>query len=105
LLGRPIFNKPLEMRFGRIGLGLLIVGAVLFIISLFMRTAEPAWFLLVPSAMFAMTGIQLGTNWMLVKTLAELSQREMKASKDIGAAESDDNAVVIRSSGAEKALA
>jgi len=97
LLGRPIFNKPLEMRFGRIGLGLLIVGAVLFIASLFVNTSgEPAWFLLVPSAMFVMTGIQLGTNWMLVKTLDQLARRDLHAEADLGEASEDDNAVIIR---------
>lgn len=97
LFGRPIFNRPLEMRFGRIGLGLLVVGAALFIISLFVQSAEPAWFLLVPSAMFVMTGIQLGTNWMLIKTLSDLSKRDLKAEMDLGGnGEGMDNSVVFR---------
>lgn len=97
LFGRPIFNNPLEMRFGRIGLGLLIVGAVLFVASLFVNNnGQPAWFLLVPSAMFVMTGIQLGTNWMLIKTLDQLAQRDLRAEKDLGSASEDDNAVIIR---------
>jgi len=97
LLGRPIFNRPLEMKFGRIGLGLLIVGAVLFVVSLFVNNSgEPAWFLLVPSAMFVMTGIQLGTNWMLVKTLDQLARRDLHAEADLGEASEDDNAVIIR---------
>lgn len=105
LFGRPIFNNPLEMRFGRIGLALLIVGAVLFVLSLFVRSGEPAWFLLVPSAMFAMTGVQLGTNWMLIKTLAELSKRDLKTERDLGAGEADDNAVVIRRTNEMKKVA
>jgi len=97
LLGRPIFNQPLEMKFGRIGLALLIVGGLLFIASLFVRSTEgPAWFLLVPSAMFVITGIQLGTSWMLVKTLSNLATRDMKAEADIGSEIDDDNAIVIR---------
>ncbi|MBL8164971.1 MAG: glycosyltransferase family 2 protein [Anaerolineae bacterium] len=105
LLGRPIFNKPLEMRFGRIGLALLLIGGVLFVLSLFVRSSEPAWFLLVPSAMFAMTGVQLGTNWMLIKTLSELSKRDLKTELDLGATDSDDNAVVIRRTNEMKKVA
>ncbi|HEX2909062.1 MAG TPA: glycosyltransferase [Phototrophicaceae bacterium] len=97
LFGRPIFNKPMEFKFGRIGLGLLIFGAVLFIASLFVRTVEPAWFLLVPSAMFVMTGIQFGTTWMLIKTLATLNTRELSAASDLGlSGENADNSVVFR---------
>jgi hypothetical protein len=101
LFGRPIFNNPLEMKFGRIGLGLLIVSAVLFVAALFARRGEdPAWFLLVPSAMFAITGVQLGTNWMLIKTLAQLSSRELKAQADLATTGTDaENAVVIRKQG------
>ncbi len=97
LLGRPIFNKPMEFKFGRIGLGLLIFGVALFVASLFVQGNEPAWFLLVPSAMFVMTGIQFGTTWMLIKTLATLSVRELKAASDLGiAGEGADNVVVFR---------
>lgn len=96
LFGRPIFNQPLEMKFGRIGLALLIIGALLFFASLFVRSADgPAWFLLVPSAMFVTTGIQLGTSWMLVKTLSNLATRDIKALADIGSVD-EDNSVVIR---------
>src|SRR5690606_17831506 len=63
LFGRPVFHKPLERRFGTIGIGLFAVGALLFIAAaIFPNNNEPAWFLLVPSAMFVMTGIQLGTS-------------------------------------------
>jgi glycosyltransferase involved in cell wall biosynthesis len=98
LFGRPIFNKPMEMKFGTIGAILLVIGAVLFIASLFVsNNGEPAWFLLVPSAMFVMTGVQLGTSWMLVKTLATLSTRELKTEADLGLnGDGMDNSVVIR---------
>ena len=45
--------------------------------------AEPAWFLLVPSAMFVMTGIQLLTSWLLGYLLTELSKRELNAEADL----------------------
>ncbi len=97
LFGRPIFNKPLEMKFGTIGAGLILVGAILFIVALIVGKTETAWYLLLPSAMLVMTGVQLGTNWLLIKTLAELSQRDLRTAADLtGGTEGDENAVVIR---------
>lgn len=97
LFGRPIFGKPMEMKFGTIGMIFLVIGAVMFLAALIASPAEPLWFLLVPSAMFAITGIQLGTCWMLIKMLAQLSQRESLAAGDLMANdESAENAVVIR---------
>ncbi|MBL8154841.1 MAG: glycosyltransferase family 2 protein [Anaerolineae bacterium] len=97
LFGRPIFGKPMEMKFGTIGMIFLVIGAVLFLAALIVSPGEPLWFLLVPSAMFAITGIQLGTCWMLIKMLAQLSQRESLAAGDLVANdEAAENAVVIR---------
>jgi len=98
LFGRPIFNKPLEMKFGTIGAALIVFGAVLFIGAIFAgRGGNPEWVLLVPSAMFVITGIQLGTCWMIIKTLATLSERENKAAGDMIANDvNDENAVIIR---------
>jgi len=98
LLGRPIFNKPLEMKFGTIGAVLIVVGIVLFLVALFTQhEGEPSWSLLVPSAMFVITGIQLGTNWMIIKTLATLSQRDIKAAGDLVANDENvENAIIIR---------
>jgi hypothetical protein len=103
LFGRPIFNKPMEMKFGTIGALMLAVGALLFIVALFAGRTEPAWHLLIPSAMFVMTGVQLGTSWMLVKTLATLSTRELKAEMDLGLSNDGvDNSIVIRRTGEMK---
>jgi glycosyltransferase involved in cell wall biosynthesis len=97
LFGRPIFNKPLEMKFGTIGALLILAGGILFVVALIVGTTEPAWYLLIPSAMLVMTGVQLGTNWLLVKTLAELSLRELRATSDLsGGLDGDENALVIR---------
>lgn len=97
LFGRPIFGKPMEMKFGTIGMIFLVIGAVLFLAALIASPTEPLWFLLVPSAMFAITGIQLGTCWMLIKMLAQLSQRDLLAAGDMVANdEAAENSVVIR---------
>jgi hypothetical protein len=53
--------------------------------------------------MFVVTGVQLGTSWMLVKTLATLSTRELKAEADLGLnGDGLDNSVVIRRTGEMK---
>lgn len=93
LFGRPMFRKPLEQSFGTIGVALLVFGVVVFIASLFVHGSEPAWFLLVPSAMFVLTGTQLATSWLLVKVLTELSKRDLKVEADLGATEAEVNIV------------
>jgi magnesium-transporting ATPase (P-type) len=86
LFGRPVFRQPLEQRFGVIGTALFVFGVALFAVAVLLPNAgEPAWFLLVPSAMFIMTGIQLGMSWLLVKVLTELSKRDLKVEADLGA--------------------
>ncbi len=98
LFGRPLFKKPFEMKFGTIGAILIAFGVVLFIAALIAgRGGAPEWVLLVPSAMFVITGIQLGTCWMIIKTLMMLSDREIKAAGDLIANDvNDENAVIIR---------
>lgn len=98
LFGRPVFRKPLEQRFGTIGVGLFVVGLLLFVAAVFFANgSQPAWFLLVPSAMFVMTGIQLGTSWLLVYLLSELSKRDLKVVADLGSDINplEDNTVVL----------
>ncbi|MCB9454260.1 MAG: glycosyltransferase family 2 protein [Anaerolineaceae bacterium] len=97
LFGRPMFRKPLEQRFGSIGALLTLVGIVLFIAGVLANSSEPAWTLLVLSAMFVMTGIQLMTSWLLVKVLGQLTQRDLRVASDMGSATNDENAVVITS--------
>ncbi len=98
LFGRPVFRKPLEQRFGHIGIGLLALGFGLFVAGIARNTAQPAWYLLVPGIMFVMTGIQLCTSWLLVKLLTDLSKRDLKVEADLGlngAGNADDNAVIF----------
>lgn len=101
LFGRPVFRQPLEQRFGQIGIGLLLVGVVLFVIAaVTSRGGEPTWYLLVPSAMFVMSGIQLTTSWMLVKVLSDLSKRDLGIMSDLGTdGTAGDNAIIIRRDG------
>jgi glycosyltransferase involved in cell wall biosynthesis len=98
LFGRPVFRKPLEQRFGIIGLVMSVIGLALFVAGIISDSAQPAWYLLVPGVMFVMTGIQLSTSWLLVKVLTELSKRDLKVEADLGlngAANHDENAVIF----------
>lgn len=98
LFGRPVFRKPLEQRFGHMGIALLVAGLALFVAGIISNSAQPAWYLLIPGVMFVMTGIQLCTSWLLVKLLADLSKRDLKVETDLGlngAVSHDDNAVIF----------
>jgi hypothetical protein len=96
LFGRPVVRQPLEHRFGIFGGVLLAVGVVMFTAAVFAsRGAGPAWFLLGPSALFVMTGIQLRTSWMLIYLLTELSKRELKAEADLGFNTPEEESIVL----------
>jgi hypothetical protein len=84
LFGRPVFQRPLEHRFGTTGVALLVIGVLMFGAAVLNPSSDPAWFLLVPSAMFVMTGIQLLTSWMLVYVLSELAKRDLRVDADLG---------------------
>ena len=78
-------RQPLEYRFGVTGIGLLLVGIVMFVLAVTMPSSpDPAWFLLVPSAMFVMSGIQLGTSCLLIYVLRQVSHRALKVDADLG---------------------
>ncbi len=88
LFGKPIFDPPLETHFGWMGfLGLLTgIGLGLASLVLGIRGWEIArlWLYMLGSAMFILVGVQLIIYWVLMHVLAELSQREELARKDMG---------------------
>jgi len=90
LLGRPIFQAPLEARFGWLGLAAMGAGFLIYLLAIWQNWTSAAsvapWFAPAVSAIMVLTGIQLVTSWLLVILLAELSEREMKASEDLGEA-------------------
>jgi glycosyltransferase involved in cell wall biosynthesis len=83
LFGRPIFKTPIDRQFGWMGLASVIAGLVVGLISmgLGLRGWEIGrlWLYLLGSAMFILVGVQLAIYWVLLRTLEELSQREMPA--------------------------
>jgi hypothetical protein len=87
LFGRPIFDPPLDRQFGWLGLVALLAGAALAVASLVLALQgwliEQLWLYLVGSALFMLVGLQLIISWVLMRTLEEISQREMRADLDM----------------------
>ncbi len=87
LFRKPIFKQPLERHFGWAGLLAILLGFCLALISLYlgMRGWEIArlWLYLSGSAMLILVGVQLVIYRLLIKVLAELSEREIVTKKDL----------------------
>jgi hypothetical protein len=90
LFGRPIFKNPLENSFGWVGVALLAGGGTIAAVSLALGvqgwSVERLWLYLLGSAMFLLVGVQLVISWIVLRVLAELSQREDLISRDRNAA-------------------
>lgn len=90
LFGRPMLKTPLENSFGWIGAASFAGGTILSIVTLALGIngwdMNRLWMYLVGSAMAILVGIQLGTNWIIVKVLNELSKRDDKAAQDLNLA-------------------
>lgn len=87
LFGRPIFKTSLDQQFGWMGLLSMFGGLILGLGSLFLgiRGWEIAriWLYLLGGAMLTLIGVQLVINWILLRVLDELSQRELTVAKEL----------------------
>jgi glycosyltransferase involved in cell wall biosynthesis len=88
LFGKPVMKQPVERHFGWIGLAAFGLGMVVGITSLVLGLngweVQRLWLYLLGSAMMILVGIQLVIYWLLMRVLAELSQREMATQQDLG---------------------
>lgn len=91
VLGKPLFNKPLEGQFGWFGLGSMAFGGLIYSLSVWRRwdrskhKPEVApWFAPAASTILVLTGLQLISSWLLTLVLSELTKRDAKAQKDLG---------------------
>jgi len=88
LFGRPLFRTPLERHFGWMGLasaaGGVVVYALAVLLGLNSSGVVPPWFAPAVSSVLVLSGVQLMTSWLLIKVLAQLSEREARAHRDLG---------------------
>jgi hypothetical protein len=87
LFGKPIFDPPLDRKFGWMGLLVLLAGLALAGASLGLGLTGWAvsrlWLYLVGSAMLVLVGLQLVISWVLMRVLEGLNQREMLVLADM----------------------
>jgi hypothetical protein len=87
LFGRPLFKIPLDRHFGWMGLtGLgigLTLGATSLALGLMGWDIARLWLYLLGSAMVILMSVRLMIDWILVRVLDELSQREMRTRDDM----------------------
>ena len=87
LFGKPVFDPPLDRHFGWMGLTVGVVGVILAIGTLILGVRgwdiERLWLYLVGSALLMLVGLQLSISWVLMRTLEELSERELLAQHDL----------------------
>jgi glycosyltransferase involved in cell wall biosynthesis len=87
LFGRPIFRRPLELSFGRIGGAMLLLGVILGTLSVVLGVqgwpVERLWLYLLATAMSILVGVQLMTSWVVIQVLQELSLRDDLAANDL----------------------
>ena len=88
LFGKPVFKTPLETQFGWMGLVGIMIGMVIGLISLLLSLngweIARLWLYLMIGAMVFLIGVQLIVYWILLRVLAELSQREILTRQDLG---------------------
>jgi glycosyltransferase involved in cell wall biosynthesis len=88
LFGKPVFDQPLERHFGWMGLMAMVLGLAVGIGSLSMSlggwSIERLWLYLLGAAMLLVVGLQLTVFWVIIRVLAELSQRESQVAQDLG---------------------
>ena len=97
LFGRPIFDPPLEHHFGWMGLGIGGAGVLLACVTLVLGVngweIARLWLYLGGSALFILVGVQLVLSWVLMRTLDDLSQREIRGRTDLLGGESSERSL------------
>ncbi len=87
LFGRPLFDPPLDRHFG--WLGLLACGAGLLVAAVALALGvrgweiDRLWLYLVGSASVILVGVQLMISWVVMRTLEDLSEREVRGRRDL----------------------
>jgi len=87
LFGKPVFDRPLEVHFGWLGLVTMGLGLTIGIGSLTLSlggwSLERLWLYLLGASLLLMLGLQLAVFWLVMQVLAELSRREVEVNQDM----------------------
>ena len=87
LFGKPVFDRPLEVHFGWLGLVTMGLGLAIGIGSLTLSlggwSLERLWLYLLGSSLLLMVGLELAVFWIIMRVLAELSRREVEVNQDM----------------------
>ena len=87
LLGKPIFNPPLDRQFWWMGLAAiaagLLTGVITLLLSLSGWPVDRVWLWQLLAAMATLVGLQLLISWFIMRALEELSQREARVAGDL----------------------
>jgi hypothetical protein len=87
LFGRPLFDPPLDRKFGWLGLLLMLAGLVAGAISLAFGyqnwPTSRLWIYLLTSAMLTLIGLQLIISWLVMRVLEGLNEREGLVAADM----------------------
>ncbi len=88
LFGKPLFNPSLDHQFGWMGLATVVAGLLFGLASLILSLngwpVTRLWFYLLASVSLILVGIQLGVSWIVMRTLEQLSTRDVAAQCDLG---------------------
>jgi hypothetical protein len=103
LFGKPIFDPPLDRHFGWMGLTIGGFGIILAVAALALGlngwTLERLSLYLVGSSLLMLVGLQLGTSWVLMRSLEELAEREILAQHDLSGGKQPAASVKLKNGG------
>jgi glycosyltransferase involved in cell wall biosynthesis len=87
VFGTPLFRQPLESHFGWLGMAVGAVGGAVGGTSLALGLRgwplDHLWLALVASALLMLVGLQLVISWVVIRTLEDLAERDVRARSDL----------------------
>jgi len=89
LFGKPLLRTPIENHFWWIGSLMIAAGTLIGVVSFFLALngwpVTRLWLYLLGGSMLTLLGVQLVIFWVIVRVLAELSQRDAMVEQDMAA--------------------
>ena len=89
MLGRPLFDPPLDRQFWWLGGLAILAGVVVGAVSLWLSFGgwdmSRLWLWLLGSAMLILIGVQLIISWIVMRVLEDVSRRDVLVGNDLAA--------------------